>query len=135
MRKLNIACANSCKAYKWANQTSGYGELKDRFRKTYRTSETVAQYAHMSRDEKTEAKDQGGIVAGVLIDGIRQIDKVKNRTTIMLDGDMLEQGFIDDFENRIPYTSFLYTTHGHTPNTECSQGEGRYSSYKGCNPG
>ena len=115
MRKLNIACANSCKAYKWANQTTGYGELKDRFRKTYRTSETVAQYAHMSRDEKTEAKDHGGIVAGVLIDGIRQIDKVKSRSAIMLDGDMLEQGFIEDFENRVPYTSFLYTTHGHTP--------------------
>lgn len=69
----------------------------------------------MSRDEKTEAKDHGGIVAGVLIDGIRQIDKVKSRSAIMLDGDMLEQGFIEDFENRVPYTSFLYTTHGHTP--------------------
>ena len=34
---------------------------------------------------------------------------------IALDGDRIDTDFLDNYETNAPYTSFLYTTHSHTP--------------------
>lgn len=115
MRELNIAYGNSCKSYKWSNQTISYETLKDRFRTTLRTAETVEAYEAMDKEARNEAKDHGGYVAGVLTDGLRQVEKVECRSAITLDGDQIKPEFLTGFESIMPYTSFLYTTHSHIP--------------------
>lgn len=115
MRELNIAYGNSRRSYKWSNQTIAYEALKDRFRTTVRTAESADEYAAMIKEDRDDAKDHGGYVAGVLTNGIRQSENVESRSAVALDGDRLNPEFLANFESIMPYTAFLYTTHSHRP--------------------
>lgn len=115
MHELNIAYGNCRRSYKWSNQTISYEAFKDRFRNTLRTAESADEYEAMSKEERDDAKDHGGYVAGVLKDGIRQSENVESRSAVALDGDQLNPEFLANFDSIMPYTSFLYTTHSHRP--------------------
>ena len=91
--------------------------LKERLKVTIRTTESAEEYARLPRSKRDAAKDHGGIVAGVLKDGRRKIDTVVSRSMVTLDGDRIEAEFLEDYERRVPYTSILYSTHSHTPET------------------
>ena len=114
-RSLNIACANSCKAKYWSNESITLDDLKQRLKTPVVTAETVTEYKGMNQTERGAAKDHGGFVAGVLRDGRRKIDHVESRSMITLDGDHIGKDFLDDYENRMPYASILYSTHSSTP--------------------
>ena len=117
MRKLNIACANSRSTKQLTNKKITLSALKERLKVTIRTTESAEEYARLPRSKRDAAKDHGGIVAGVLKDGRRKIDTVVSRSMVTLDGDRIEAEFLEDYERRVPYTSILYSTHSHTPET------------------
>ena len=115
MRDLAIAYGNNRQAKKWINKTTKYEDLKERLKVTIRTTESAEEYARMSKAQRDAAKDHGGFVGGVLAGGRRKVDTVESRSMIALDGDRIDTDFLDNYETNAPYTSFLYTTHSHTP--------------------
>ena len=115
MREFKISCAAHRKAMKWKNITMTWPELQSRLTKTAYTSETKEEYWAMSKDERDNAKDNGSFVGGTLKDGRRKAENVEIRSLITLDGDALEDHFIDDFKKNFPYAAVLYTTHSHRP--------------------
>ena len=115
MRSLAIAYGNNRQAKTWVNKTITYDELKDRLKVTIRTSESAEEYAKMKKADRDLAKDHGGFVAGALAYGRRKVDSVEFRSMLALDGDHVAKDFIAVYESVAPYTSFLYTTHSHTP--------------------
>ena len=115
MRSLAIAYGNNRQAKTWVNKTITYDELKDRLKVTIRTSESAEEYAKMKKADRDLAKDHGGFVAGALAYGRRKVDSVEFRSMLALDGDHVAKDFIALYESVAPYTSFLYTTHSHTP--------------------
>lgn len=114
MRDLAIAYGNSRQAKKWSNKTVQFDDLKKRLKTTMRTTESAEEYAKMSKAQRDAAKDHGGFVAGALKGGRRKVETVERRSMITLDGDRITKEFLDDYENRIAYTSALYTTHSST---------------------
>ena len=115
MRDLNIAYGNSCMAKKWSNKTTTWEALGDRLKTTIRTSESVEEYQKMKRTEKEAVKDKGGFVGGQLSGGRRKRENVVSRSMLTMDADAVSPDFIETFSMLSPYTSYLYTTHGHTP--------------------
>ena len=116
MRDLAIAYGNNRQAKKWVNKTTKYEDLKERLKVTIRTTESAEEYAKMNKAQRDAAKDHGGFVGGVLAGGRRKVDTVESRSMIALDGDRIDTDFLDNYETNAPYTSFLCTTHSHTPN-------------------
>ena len=116
MRDLAIAYGNNRQAKKWVNKTTKYEDLKERLKVTIRTTESAEEYAKMNRAQRDAAKDHGCFVGGVLAGGRRKVDIVESRSMIALDGNRIDTDFLDNYETNAPYTSFLYTTHSHTPN-------------------
>ncbi len=115
MRELNIAYGNSCMAKKWSNKTITWEALGERLKTTIRTSETVEEYEKMKRADREAAKDKGGFVGGQLSGGRRKRECVASRSMLTMDADHAEPTFLDTYSMLSPYTSYLYTTHGHTP--------------------
>jgi predicted P-loop ATPase len=115
MRNLKIAYANSRDSKTWINKAISYEDLKNRLRIPIRTTETVQEYAKMNKPQRDAIKDHGGFVGGELKNGIRQIKFVECRSLITLDGDQISRDFFERYEELIPYTNCLYTTHSHTP--------------------
>ena len=114
MRDLGIAYGASRQALKWSNKTISFENLKERLKHTLRTPESAEEYAKMSKADRDQAKDHGGFVAGVLIGGRRKVDTVESRSMISLDGDRIDVAFLNGFEENMPYTAALYTTHSST---------------------
>ena len=115
MRQLAIACGDSRQAKNWVNRKTTFEDLKKSLEKTHYTTETVEEYARMTRAQRDQAKDHGGFVGGILINGRRRVDTVESRSMISLDGDRINVDFLEHYEERMPYASILYTTHSHTP--------------------
>ena len=93
MRDLGIAYGASRQALKWSNKTISFENLKERLKHTLRTPESAEEYAKMSKADRDQAKDHGGF---------------------SLDGDRIDVAFLDEFEENMPYTAALYTTHSST---------------------
>lgn len=115
MRSIHIATAARRNVAKWANETWQWSDLVQRCSKTLRTSETVAEYAKMTRDQQSNIKDVGGFVGGYLTDGKRNKRSVKFRDVICLDVDCGKAGVWDKYAEAFKgVESFAYSTHKHT---------------------
>ena len=115
MRDLAIAYGASRKALNWSNKTTTFDALKKRLKVTLYTPESAEEFAAMSNADRDQAKDHGGFVAGVLVGGRRKVDTVEKRSMVTLDGDRIDVAFLEEYEQRMPWTSVLYTTHSSTP--------------------
>ena len=100
---------------KWKACRFTWEEMQDRLRVPVRTYETVSEYKKMRKAQRDEVKDVGGFVAGSLRDGIRKNENVISRSMITLDIDKADPDLIDTIELLCDYTSVLYSTHSHTP--------------------
>ena len=114
MRDLAIAYGASRQAKKWSNKTIPFDDLKARLRHTLHTPESAEEYARMNKGDRDLAKDHGGFVGDVLSGGRRKVDTVESRSMLSLDGDRIDSGFLDGFEENMPFASALYTTHSST---------------------
>ncbi len=116
-RELSISIGNNRFAKKWNYRAISFDELKERLKTPVRTSETVAEYAKMTKLERDNTKDHGGFVCGTLKDGIRKISSVESRSILSFDGDYISPEFLESFEDTFPYGAVLYSTHSSTPET------------------
>jgi putative DNA primase/helicase len=115
MRSYTICIGNSRESKFWPASEVTFDELYERLKNPLRTSETTAQYKKMSKSDRDSAKDKGGFMAGKLKGTRRKREDVLSRSMITLDGDRLRSDFITWYKENHIYTSILYTTHSHTP--------------------
>ncbi len=113
---------------KWTNTTLTWGELAKRTASTKRTSETMAEYMAMSRDQQAEIKDVGGVVCGLLkhdktstdkqLAGRKTKENILLRSILTFDMDECPAGFSPEplIREKLPGVAAIgYTTHKHTP--------------------
>ena len=112
-KSLDIALGNSRKTKTWKNQPMQWSELLDRMSKTVRTTETVAEYRAMSRDQQSERKDQGGFVGGYCNNGSRS--DIRFRSVLCLDADYADHDLWNDWCMFYGNAGAVYSTHKHTP--------------------
>lgn len=113
--KLEIATATSRTATRWTNKKVSWAALVNKCSETHRTTETVAEYAAMSRDEQSQRKDIGGFVGGYLKGGKRKNGMTEFKTLATLDIDYGTEELWDDFTMEFGCAAMLYSTHKHTP--------------------
>ena len=111
-KALDVALGNSRKTKKWKNRPMQWSELLDRLSKTTRTSETMAEYKAMTKDQQSEVKDVGGFVGGYCNDGSRT--DIRHRSMICLDADFADADLWPDWEMLYGNAAAIYSTHKHT---------------------
>ena len=116
--KISVCNRRTDKKYK--NKELEWAYITDRNRNPIRTSETAEEYPKLSKAQRGELKDIGGLVGGWLKDGIRKNGNVTFRTLGLLDADIVPADA--DFQNIVRtaldgVTYFLYSTHSHAPET------------------
>ena len=109
--KIRIAVASSRRDTNWHNTVISWGDLKEKC-KPVRTSETLAEYQAMTREERGNVKDVGGFVGGVLkADGNRKNDNLECRTLLTIDVD--EATALPEKPNP-RLAMIVHSTHSHT---------------------
>ena len=116
----------------WKQQYTDIATFVRRCRRTRRTSETMAEYRAMSRDEQGRIKDVGGFVLGRLQDGIRRKDTVLGRCAVTLDLDHGTPGIVEDLTHSHRWHTVLYSTHKHTPEQPRLRYRQRRTGQRGC---
>ena len=111
-RALDVALGNSRKTKKWKNRPMQWSELLDRLGKTTRTSETMAEYKAMTKDQQSEVKDVGGFVGGYCNNGSRT--DVRHRSMVCLDADFADADLWPDWGTFYGNAAAIYSTHKHT---------------------
>ena len=112
-KTLDVALGNSRKTKTWKNRPMPWSELLDRMSKTVRTTETVAEYKAMTRDQQSERKDQGGFVGGYCNNGSRS--DIRFRSVLCLDADYADNELWGDWCMFYGNAGAVYSTHKHTP--------------------
>ncbi|WP_303015390.1 virulence-associated E family protein [Holdemania massiliensis] len=115
---LKIATGASRKAKKWKNIEISWNDLCKKLSETYRTRETMAEYAKLKKPNQDEIKDVGGFVGGWLAQGQRKSDTVLCRTVLTLDVDNALPSFWDDLTLLNDYACCIYSTHKHKPEAQ-----------------
>lgn len=112
-KTLDIAVGNSRKTKVWKNQPVAWSALLDRMATPTRTSETLAEYRAMSRDQQSRVKDCGGFVGGYCNNGSRS--DIAHRSVLCLDADYADGELWGDWELLYGAAAAVYSTHKHTP--------------------
>jgi len=112
-RALDVALGNSRKTKSWKNRPMKWSELLDRMSVTVRTTETMAEYRAMTRDQQSERKDQGGFVGGYCNNGSRS--DIRHRSVLCLDADYADGELWADWLLLYGNAAAVYSTHKHTP--------------------
>lgn len=112
-KALDVALGNSRKTKTWKNRPMQWSDLLDRMSRTVRTTETVAEYRAMSRDQQSERKDQGGFVGGYCNNGSRS--DIRHRSVLCLDADYADAELWPDWGLLYGNAAAVYSTHKHTP--------------------
>lgn len=110
---LDVALGNSRKTKTWKNRPMKWSELLDRMSQTVRTTETIAEYRAMTRDQQSERKDQGGFVGGYCNNGSRS--DIRFRSVLCLDADYADHELWGDWCMFYGNAGAVYSTHKHTP--------------------
>jgi predicted P-loop ATPase len=114
-KALDIALGNSRKAKVWKNRPVKWSEMLERMATTVRTSETLAEYKAMGKDQQSDRKDVGGFVGGYCENGSRS--DVRFRSVLCLDADFADADIWPDWELIYGNAAAVYSTHKHTPKT------------------
>lgn len=113
--EIYIATGRNRKEFYWQNKKTLWSEFVAKLREPIRTRETLTEYQNMSKTQQGEAKDVGGFVGGVLVEGKRKTGSVKNRYFITLDMDAAPIGFRALLVDALSCGFTYYSTHSHTP--------------------
>lgn len=112
-KQLDIALGNSRKTKTWKNKPVLWSALLDRMAKPTRTSETLAEYRAMTRDQQSDIKDVGGFVGGYCNNGSRS--DIRFRSVLCLDADYADNALWEDWGLLYGNAAAEYSTHKHTP--------------------
>lgn len=99
----------------WRVREFTWEQIKQRLSKDNPTSETLAEFQAMPKEQRDNIKDCGGFVGGAIRGRKRKKDAVICRSLVTLDLDNAEQDFWDDtFMLLCDYAGLVYSTHSHT---------------------
>ena len=108
---LSVGSSRLQKTYKV--QQWDWDRLAERLKRVKRTEETMAEYAAMTKDQKSAAKDAGAFIGGELEGGSRK--KVISRQLVCLDVDYATPDFMELWRKIWNRRALLYPTHSSTP--------------------
>lgn len=89
-------------------------QLKTELRNPIYTEESLEEYALMSNEERTDAKDVGGFVGGELVGGRRSKAALRSRCVVTIDADYAKLEDPESFSELYPYVFCCHTTHTST---------------------
>lgn len=112
--RLRIATGQSRKTKTWKNKEMLWSELVHKLSTTTRTRETAVEYRNMHVDERSEIKDVGGYVGGVLKNGRRLKGQVAWRSMLTLDVDFGDMTLWPKVSLLFGNAICMYTTHSHS---------------------
>ena len=112
-KPLDLALGNSRKTKQWKNKPLLWSELLERLQTPTRTSETMAEYRAMSRDQQSDVKDCGGFIGGYCNNGSRT--DVRHRSVLCLDADFADGELWSDWGLIYGNAAAVYSTHKHRP--------------------
>lgn len=112
---MKIAIGSSRTSLHWESADIEWSELIKRFSSTTYTKETMAEYAGMPKDRKTDIKDVGGLVGGELKGTQRKNEFIMNRCILALDIDYGSTDTWDEITTMCDWECLMHTTHSHTP--------------------
>lgn len=112
-KPLDLALGNSRKTKQWRNKPLLWSELLERLQTPTRTSETMAEYRAMSRDQQSDVKDCGGFIGGYCNNGSRT--DVRHRSVLCLDADYADGDVWPDWGLLYGNAAAVYSTHKHRP--------------------
>lgn len=112
---MRLSIGKSRKDTRWKVIELTWSELCHRLSETLRTAETASEYKSMGTKEKSERKDVGGFVGGVVNGGRRLSANVTSRTLVTLDADFAKPDTWETQELLFDYAMCCYSTHSHTP--------------------
>ena len=112
---MKISTGTSRKDVNWKVMDVSWEELCSRLSDTVRTKETVREYRDMPADVRSERKDVGGFVGGVIENGRRTKANVKSRSLVTLDADFAKPGVWETVSTLFDNAMCCYSTHSHTP--------------------
>jgi len=100
----------------WVQREVSWEGLVERLKDFKRTSETMAEYRAMEKDQQGDVKDVGGFVGGRIEGGRRKNSAVVDRCLVTLDADNAEPDVLDTIMWELGWAEwFCYSTHSHTP--------------------
>ena len=112
---MRLSIGKSRKDTRWKVIELTWAELCNKLRTTYRTRETVGEYKAMSTADKSELKDVGGFVGGVIEGGRRLASRITSRCLVTLDADFAKEDTWETQEMLFENAMCCYSTHSHTP--------------------
>ena len=112
---FNLATGKSRMEKNWKNKNYSWSQLLKRLETPVRTTETLAEYLKMSKDDQDRIKDVGGFVGGTLKGGRRNAQAVQSRRLVTLDADFAPAGLLEDVALLASYGYAVYSTHKHCP--------------------
>ena len=92
MPDITISVGESKRATRWVPKTVSWERLCKKLSTPIVTSETAAEYAAMSKDQRGNIKDVGGYVGGRIDGGVRRAGNITDRQLICLDADFASLG-------------------------------------------
>lgn len=110
---LSVATGSSRKTKIWKNTELKWSELLDKMSATVRSSETMAEYKALNRNQQSDRKDVGGFVGGYLNNGSRS--DVLFRSVLCLDADFADADLWPDWTLLYGCAAAVYSTRKHTP--------------------
>jgi len=90
-------------------------DLVQRLQQPVKTDETLAEYAAMTNEEKTDVKDVGGYVGGSFVDAKRSKDGLRFRSILVIDADSATGHDVEDYELLYDAVFLCHSTHSCTP--------------------
>lgn len=111
---MRLSIGKSRKDTHWKVVELTWAELCNRLKDTQRTHETVNDYKAMPVQDKSNLKDVGGFVGGVIEGGRRIKANISSRTLVTLDADFAKPDTWETQELLFENAMCCYSTHSHT---------------------
>ena len=112
--ELVLSLGTSRKDTNWKPVRMHWCDLLKRLSSPKRTTETAEEYAAMPHEQKSDIKDVGGFVGGV-VRGNRKGSNVSTRQLLTLDADYGTMELWDTWTMMFGEAACVYSTHSHTP--------------------
>lgn len=117
MREYNISTGPSRNSTNWTERTVTWRELCDRLTTFQVGVETVQEYRHMTKAERSQLKDIGGFVGGSLSGPHRQNQNITGRDLVTLDLDAIPAQKTDNVLQKVKEwrcKAVVYSTRSHS---------------------
>ena len=117
-RIITISTGSSRMSIDWRPQTMRLSELYEKLRNPARSTETMADFMGLQKNQQDKLKDIGGFVAGTLNGPRRKAGAVTGRDLLALDLDNIPSGMTENVCARVESTGCgycIYSTRKHRP--------------------